>query len=1592
MAGLALMAVIAASPALAITFVVQNNNDSGPGSLRQAIIDANAVGSGSHVIQFNISNATVTLASDLPAIQSNITISGGTGNALSGNDLYRGLFVYSGTVRIENLTIENAVAQGGAGGDGSGGGGGGGAGLGGALFVNAGADVSVSNVTLRNNGAVGGDGGSSVLGFVGGGGGGGMGGDGGTGGGSSDGGGGGGGGIGRGALGGDDSIQTGGAGIVSGVAGGGAGNNGGAGGADAGGGGRGLVAVPDRGGGGGGGISGVSGSASSGGSGGWGGGGGGGGNAAGDGGNGGFGGGGGGAFNTRAGTGGYGGGGGADASGVSGDGGFGGGGGTPSRGGGGAGMGGAIFVMEGGGLTVEGPLTIEMGTVQGGSGSGGAGSGFGSGLFLQGTGNLTFSPSSGFQAVLDDIADEAGVVANGYTPPAGFVAGSWSLTKQGAGTLVLRGDNSYSGGTIIAGGTILAGSESAVGRGPVNLTVSGATLRLDNLAVGVGGLDGVSGSEVDLRDTGVLALTAASGSFTYSGNITGGVSSQAPALLKLGAATQVLNGDNDFLGTVTVIGGVLSLASDTALSEGAYVSVAAGAEVLVDDVDVTIAELYSYPGGSGTVRLDGGSLTVSGAGATNTFDGAITGTGSFVVDQDGLIQTLTGSSDYTGATVISRGTLRAGIDGSLSGGSEHRVGSGGRLEVASNVFAAIGSLADGADGGGTVILEDDAILSVGWDGSATTFSGSLTGHGLLSLEGGALTLRGNSVIDAVDICDCGILTITGDGASFTANGDPDFGGGATVFGTLNVRDGAFFSASQLLLLGEMNIDGGQAGTDTETLIALGAGLTVSNGGVLTSHSVAAIESAIFDDVVPLATVSGAGSRWTIEDDLFVGGAFGGGTGRLLVEAGGRVEVEENLHIGAATELGVAPAAARVTGTGSVLTVDGEIRIGDEDCGCGEYVGGLSVVDGGTVSAGNVVIAARSTLQLGDGGLSGSLDAAGILNDGAVLADFTDTLNLTAALAGAGSLTKAGPGALHYSGDGSGFTGTTTVLGGLLSVNGSLGGSVDVRSGATLGGNGTVGETTVGTGAVVAPGNSIGTLHINGDITFGPGSTYEVEIAGSGATDLVAASGQAFLNGGTVEVAALDPKVSYQNGQSYVILTADGGVSGAFAEMTTSSVFLTVTPVSAPGSLGITIAVKQDPIPPIPPVPPTPPAVFTAAAITPNQFATAAALDTLPQSGPELGLYNAILFLPTAADARLAFDQLSGEAHASAKGLLVEQSGLIRSAMTGRLRAAFGGVGASPMPVVAYEQGTAGGLAYAAPAGASAVQGAADASMPLKAVAPAAERFALWTTGFGAWTDMDGNGNAAGLSSDTGGFLIGADTLFSDWRLGVVGGYSYTSFDVPGRASSGDSDNWHVGAYAGHQWGPVGLRTGIAYTWQDMETSRSVLFPGYADQLKGDYDAGTFQAFGELGWRFDTAFAAFEPFANLAYVRLHTDGFGERGGSAALAVEGSDMDTTFTTLGLRASVPFQLGEVDARLRGMAGWRHAFGDIIPLTTQAFVGSDNFSVAGAPIAEDAALLEAGLEVLIGTSTTLGVAYTGQFGDGVTQNGFNATLKMSF
>jgi outer membrane autotransporter protein len=279
------------------------------------------------------------------------------------------------------------------------------------------------------------------------------------------------------------------------------------------------------------------------------------------------------------------------------------------------------------------------------------------------------------------------------------------------------------------------------------------------------------------------------------------------------------------------------------------------------------------------------------------------------------------------------------------------------------------------------------------------------------------------------------------------------------------------------------------------------------------------------------------------------------------------------------------------------------------------------------------------------------------------------------------------------------------------------------------------------------------------------------------------------------------------------------------------------------------------------------------------------------------------------------------------------------------------------------------------------------------VAPDTDRFAMWGQGFGSWGKWNGDGNAAKFDRSTGGFIAGADGAVLDTlRLGAFAGYSTTRFDVDARNSSGSSENYHAGLYGGTTWGGIAFRSGLAYSWHDVTTTRSVAFTGFGDRLKANYDAGTAQAFGELAYGVHAGPVAFEPFANLAYVNLRTDGFTESGGAAALTSASSAIDGTFTTLGLRASSSFMLGTVNATAKGSLGWRHAFGDTTPLSTFSFGSGSPFIIAGVPIAQDATVLDLGMDFNVTPDTVLGVSYGGQFGSGMTDQTLRANFSAKF
>lgn len=98
------------------------------------------------------------------------------------------------------------------------------------------------------------------------------------------------------------------------------------------------------------------------------------------------------------------------------------------------------------------------------------------------------------------------------------------------------------------------------------------------------------------------------------------------------------------------------------------------------------------------------------------------------------------------------------------------------------------------------------------------------------------------------------------------------------------------------------------------------------------------------------------------------------------------------------------------------------------------------------------------------------------------------------------------------------------------------------------------------------------------------------------------------------------------------------------------------------------------------------------------------------------------------------------------------------------------------------------------------------------------------------------------------------------------------------------------------------------------------------------------------------------------------------------------------LGLRGSSSAGMPGGQARLRGLVGWRHAFGDGAPTSTLALAGQSGFAVAGVPIAKNALVLEGGIDFAVGRNLTVGVSYVGQAASQLSDHGVKASLLWKF
>ncbi|MBR0875398.1 autotransporter domain-containing protein [Bradyrhizobium tropiciagri] len=941
--------------------------------------------------------------------------------------------------------------------------------------------------------------------------------------------------------------------------------------------------------------------------------------------------------------------------------------------------------------------------------------------------------------------------------------------------------------------------------------------------------------------------------------------------------------------------------------------------------------------GPSTGQGIGSGIFLHGSGALNVAPAA----GQTWVISDAIAD-VAGSGGTTGSWSLVKngaGTTILGGANTYSGGTIVNAGvlqgtatslQGNIRNDASVVFQFGGTYAGNMTGTGSLTKIGLGTLTL--TGVNSYSGGTIVSEG--ALLGNALSLGGhitNNSIVIFDLVDNGTYAGNMSGTGVLIKNHP---GVLTLSGANTYTGGTAITEGTLVL----------AHSSGNTVDAIGRGTVTIDGGTLRNATNA--------EVLHNDFVLGAGGA-VLDGSISVEGTITG-TGSLVLRGGVTIFGGAATYTGATTlESG---ASLILLGENALATSTSAFRIANGArfnlFGRNATIGSLADVAG----AGGVVINGGFTsnvLKIGSDNTSTSF--SGTLEDGRF---------------GTLLLTKIGTGTQTLSGA-STYTGATTVEGGGLIVNGSIASSqsLTVNAGAMIGGSGVLPSTTIN-GGTLSPGNSIGTITVNGNLAFGSGSVYRVEASPS-AADRTNVTGSATL-AGTAQV-SFTPGSGVPISSSYTILSAAGGRSGTFDAVTGLPPSLSASLSYTPND--VLLALKSQ--------------VGSAFTGTRNQNALAGAHDTAFNAG--LPAISALFGL-SSAQLPAALDQLSGEVYASTAGVLVDESRYVRNSVLGRLRQASYGsdVAMTALSFVGPQTAFADGeldhaLAYD--------KAPLPAKAPLAVPTPGRD-IVFWAEGFGGSGRFDGDGNAATLRRDLAGYMNGVDTrIGSSGRAGIAAGYTSSRDNVDARGSA-NVETGHVAAYGGVAAGGFNLRGGGALSWHNINTTRSIAFPGFFDRTTATYTGHTGQVFGEVGRGFAFGSVALEPFAGAAWVRLETGSASERATAAGLNIGATTFETGYSTLGVRAAslVPVW-NELVLIPRVSASWQHAFNDVTASTALAFQASGTgFVVSGVPIARDALLAEAGVDLAISRNATVGISYVGQIAGNVQDHGAKGKFSWKF
>ncbi|MGA0564350.1 autotransporter-associated beta strand repeat-containing protein [Ancylobacter sp. VNQ12] len=756
----------------------------------------------------------------------------------------------------------------------------------------------------------------------------------------------------------------------------------------------------------------------------------------------------------------------------------------------------------------------------------------------------------------------------------GDLGSSGGFTLAGPGSLVLEGNNSFTGPVTIAAGTLIAGSATALGGNAAITLQAGGTLTLQ-ASVAAGSLAGTGAVALGAN---ALTVGADNTSTTFAGSFSG-----TGGLTKTGLGVFTLSDVDADFGALTITGGTVVLNAGTVLGSSTVVGFSGGAS---SELQLNSSQAIAGLTGDGSLQLGSAQLTVDMDGGPSTFSGGINGAGGSLVKAGSGALTLAGTNTYTGQTSIIGGTLALAGGAAIADSSAVTMSGGAQLVLMASEV--VGSLA----GTGTLTLGGNT-LTLGGNGASTNFSGSASGGSLVKQGGGtaiftgsydlaSLTISGGvaqigdgttatsfqgAIIDngalvltpaqelvlAGAISGTGSVTVNAFNAPVTLTAANSYTGGTTIAsGTLNLGSGttagslvgpvvnngtlAFNSSQTQSFAGLVSGTGGVALTGGGMVTLSGAntyagGTLVANGSTLAVGSDGNLGTPAGAVTLANGTLAATASFTSARAVLLRG------PGGVDVAAGATLTLSGTISETAPAQLTKSGSGVlALTGTnrysGGTLVSAGTLAVGS-DANLGAAIGGVTL-NGGTLAA-TASFSSERSITLGAAG--GTFDV-GVGN----------TLTLAGAIGGSGSLAKAGAGTLALSGA-STYTGATAVSGGTLALYGAslATGSVSIENGGTLEGFGAIsGTVSVLAGGTLAGGvtdqpNPTHSALATGALSIAGAADVALTLGDAGNTGVAEAQGNLAL-GGTLSVSG----EAIHGAGLYRVFTYTGTSSGSFA--------------------------------------------------------------------------------------------------------------------------------------------------------------------------------------------------------------------------------------------------------------------------------------------------------------------------------------------------------------------------------------------------------------------------------------------------------------